>query len=102
MRIATLVLLAILLSATSVQAGTVTGEIKQLDGQAIDRLQNFQVIAIAGGQILARGELTTKEAPFQYSISIDEKPLIARKDVRVALVFSATGRQTITVLGTAS
>ena len=79
-------------------AGTVTGEIKQLDGGDIPSLTRFEVRAVAGGQVVGKGKLTTTSAPFKYEIVIDDT-LLNANDVRVTLIFSALGRQTVRLSG---
>jgi hypothetical protein len=93
--------LSVLCLSASVQAGKVTGEIVQLDGQPPDTpLENFQVVATAGGQVLGTGRLTSTVAPFRYELTVDDARLSAT-DKRVRLTFSATGRQTVSLVGIA-
>src|SRR3954463_9010678 len=53
-------------------AGTIKGEIKQLDGKDMPSVSRFRAVAVVGGQIVGTGRLTTNSAPFKYEIFVND------------------------------
>jgi hypothetical protein len=96
----TFVITVLLCLASTATAGSITGTVLQLDGTPIAALDNFNVVAQVGGVNIANGALTSTSAPFTYSIDINEADLNPQ-DVRVTLIFNATGRQTVIITGIA-
>lgn len=95
-----LITLLLMSGCSCLFAGDVSGTILQLDGNNIPSLTDFVVTAQVGGVIVARGGLTTAQPPFKYALNIPEGSLNPR-DVRVRLVFTAAGRQTVVIDGIA-
>lgn len=93
-----LVAIAVLLGAievASAQTTTISGTVRDLNGAPLEKLSDFQVNAFSGNKAIASGTVSSA-APFVYTINIPTG-LVNPADVRILLVYSATGRDTVSL-----